>query len=218
VHHPVPQVSGDGQGSLHPAPGKVAGAEDRSNPLVDGSLRSRHYLVLCISRLRAADFGSRKAGAQAEQTMKPGIHPEYKLTKITCACGRVSETYATVDELHVEICSHCHPFFTGRQKLVDTAGRVERFRRKYGGSSAGEVEVEVEEPAAEAIEEPAAEAVEEPVAEAVEEPAAEPVEEPVAEAVEEPVAEPVEEPVAEAVEEPAAEAESAVDEAEKASE
>lgn len=63
--------------------------------------------------------------------MKQGIHPEYKLTKITCACGRVSETYSTVDELHVEICSHCHPFFTGRQKLVDTAGRVERFRRKY---------------------------------------------------------------------------------------
>jgi large subunit ribosomal protein L31 len=64
--------------------------------------------------------------------MKPGIHPEYKPSRITCACGRVSETYATVDELHVEICSHCHPFFTGRQKLVDTAGRVERYRRKYG--------------------------------------------------------------------------------------
>ena len=70
--------------------------------------------------------------------MKPGIHPEYKPTKITCACGRVSETYATVDELHVEICSHCHPFFTGRQKLVDTAGRVERFRRKYGGKDGEE--------------------------------------------------------------------------------
>lgn len=66
--------------------------------------------------------------------MKPGIHPEYTPTKITCACGRVSETFSTVDELHVEICSHCHPFFTGRQKLVDTAGRVERFRRKYGSS------------------------------------------------------------------------------------
>ena len=63
--------------------------------------------------------------------MKTGIHPEYMPTKITCACGRVTETSATVDELHVEICSHCHPFFTGRQKLVDTAGRVERFRRKY---------------------------------------------------------------------------------------
>ncbi len=64
--------------------------------------------------------------------MRPGIHPEYKKTLITCACGRVSETRSTVDELHVEICSHCHPFFTGRQKLVDTAGRVERFIAKYG--------------------------------------------------------------------------------------
>jgi len=76
--------------------------------------------------------------------MKPGIHPEYTPTKITCACGRVSETFSTVDELHVEICSHCHPFFTGRQKLVDTAGRVERFRRKYGQPD-DEPEVGVEE-------------------------------------------------------------------------
>jgi large subunit ribosomal protein L31 len=81
--------------------------------------------------------------------MKPGIHPEYTPTKITCACGRVSETYSTVDELHVEICSHCHPFFTGRQKLVDTAGRVERFRRKYGAGDGG-IEDEVEEAVAEA--------------------------------------------------------------------
>jgi large subunit ribosomal protein L31 len=67
--------------------------------------------------------------------MKTGIHPEYTTAKITCACGRVTETSATVDELHVEICSHCHPFFTGRQKLVDTAGRVERFRRKNSAAS-----------------------------------------------------------------------------------
>ena len=64
--------------------------------------------------------------------MKAGIHPEYMVAKVTCACGRVTETRATVPELHVDICSHCHPFFTGRQKLVDTAGRVERFRAKYG--------------------------------------------------------------------------------------
>ena len=64
--------------------------------------------------------------------MKAGIHPEYKNTRITCACGRVTETRSTVDELHVEICSHCHPFFTGKQKLVDTAGRVERFMTRYG--------------------------------------------------------------------------------------
>lgn len=98
--------------------------------------------------------------------MKPGIHPEYKPTRITCACGRVSETYATVDELHVEICSHCHPFFTGRQKLVDTAGRVERFRRKYGGQD-GEESVEA---ADEAV------AVAEPTDE-VQDEAAEPTEE-----------------------------------------
>ena len=107
--------------------------------------------------------------------MKPGIHPEYTPTKITCACGRVSETYSTVDELHVEICSHCHPFFTGRQKLVDTAGRVERFRRKYGTGD-GEIGDDVEESVAEAgpvpeIEpEPAVEA--EPVVVAEPEPAA----------------------------------------------
>ena len=70
--------------------------------------------------------------------MKAGIHPEYMQSKITCACGRVTETYATRPEIHVEICSHCHPFFTGRQKLVDTAGRVERFRRKYADAPAGD--------------------------------------------------------------------------------
>lgn len=91
--------------------------------------------------------------------MKTGIHPEYTPTKITCACGRVTETYATVEELHVEICSHCHPFFTGRQKLVDTAGRVERFRRKYSAAPAeAKVTEQQEAPTeAEAAAEPAAE-------------------------------------------------------------
>ncbi|RMI04914.1 MAG: 50S ribosomal protein L31 [Calditrichaeota bacterium] len=64
--------------------------------------------------------------------MKKGIHPEYKMTKVTCACGNTFETRSTVEELHVEICSACHPFFTGKQKLVDSAGRVEKFLRKYG--------------------------------------------------------------------------------------
>jgi large subunit ribosomal protein L31 len=64
--------------------------------------------------------------------MKTDIHPEYVDARIVCACGRVTETRAAVPELHVEICSHCHPFFTGKQKLVDTAGRVERFLSKYG--------------------------------------------------------------------------------------
>lgn len=64
--------------------------------------------------------------------MKPKIHPEYFETTITCACGNVIETRSTVKNIRVEICSNCHPFFTGRQKLIDTAGRIERFRRKYG--------------------------------------------------------------------------------------
>jgi large subunit ribosomal protein L31 len=63
--------------------------------------------------------------------MKEGIHPKYELTKITCACGNVIETRSTARNINVEICSSCHPFFTGKQKLVDTAGRIERFRRKY---------------------------------------------------------------------------------------
>ena len=63
--------------------------------------------------------------------MKPKIHPDYKETKIVCACGNVIETRSTHQDLKVEICSSCHPFFTGKQKLVDTAGRVERFRQKY---------------------------------------------------------------------------------------
>jgi len=64
--------------------------------------------------------------------MKEGIHPEYKTAMVTCACGNTFTTRSTLESIHVEICSNCHPFFTGRQKLVDTAGRVERFRRKYG--------------------------------------------------------------------------------------
>ena len=63
--------------------------------------------------------------------MKEKIHPKYEMTKISCACGNVIETRSTVRDIKVEICSACHPFFTGKQKLVDTAGRIERFRKKY---------------------------------------------------------------------------------------
>ncbi|MBI2369163.1 MAG: 50S ribosomal protein L31 [Deltaproteobacteria bacterium] len=63
--------------------------------------------------------------------MKPGIHPRSYITTITCACGSVIHTRSTRRELKVEICSACHPFFTGKQKLVDSAGRVERFQRRY---------------------------------------------------------------------------------------
>jgi len=63
--------------------------------------------------------------------MKKGIHPEYRECTITCACGNQVKTRSTQGDYRVEICSNCHPFYTGKQKFVDTAGRVERFRRKY---------------------------------------------------------------------------------------
>ena len=63
--------------------------------------------------------------------MKKDIHPKYNTIQVKCACGNTFETRSTVKEIHVEICSNCHPFFTGKQKLVDTAGRVEKYMRKY---------------------------------------------------------------------------------------
>ena len=65
--------------------------------------------------------------------MKPGIHPQYGPCTVTCACGEVFHSRSTAPQIRVEICSKCHPFFTGRQKLIDTEGRVERFQRKYRG-------------------------------------------------------------------------------------
>jgi large subunit ribosomal protein L31 len=65
--------------------------------------------------------------------MKKDIHPEYRIIKASCACGNEFETGSTAATIRVEICAACHPFFTGKQKLIDTAGRVERFQRKYAG-------------------------------------------------------------------------------------
>jgi large subunit ribosomal protein L31 len=64
--------------------------------------------------------------------MKDGIHPDYKVITVTCACGNSFQTRSTKSELTVDVCSACHPFYTGKQRLVDTQGRVDRFRRKYG--------------------------------------------------------------------------------------
>ena len=63
--------------------------------------------------------------------MKEGIHPNYDKAVVKCACGNTFETRSTQSEIHVEICSKCHPFFTGKQKLVDTGGRVDRFKKRY---------------------------------------------------------------------------------------
>lgn len=64
--------------------------------------------------------------------MKKGIHPKYVKATVRCACGNTFETGSTKEDLRVEICSKCHPFFSGKQKLVDTGGRVERFKKRYG--------------------------------------------------------------------------------------
>lgn len=64
--------------------------------------------------------------------MKSGIHPKYDEVTVTCACGNSFQTRSTAGDLKVEICSACHPFFTGKQKLLDTAGRIEKFNKKYG--------------------------------------------------------------------------------------
>jgi large subunit ribosomal protein L31 len=64
--------------------------------------------------------------------MKQGIHPDYQIATVHCSCGNTFQTRSTRSELRVEICSNCHPFYTGKQKLVDAGGRVERFQRKYG--------------------------------------------------------------------------------------
>jgi large subunit ribosomal protein L31 len=73
--------------------------------------------------------------------MKPGIHPAYNEVRVHCACGNQFTTRSThKGAINVEICSNCHPFFTGKQKLVDTAGRVERFRRKYAKADAAKAE------------------------------------------------------------------------------
>ena len=68
--------------------------------------------------------------------MKAGIHPKYNTIVVTCSCGNTFSTGSTVNKpLHVEVCSNCHPFYTGKQKMVDTAGRVEKFRQRYARKS-----------------------------------------------------------------------------------
>lgn len=68
--------------------------------------------------------------------MKAGIHPEYAEIDVTCSCGNSFKTKSAVSKpLHIEVCSECHPFYTGKQKILDTAGRIERFRQKYGNTA-----------------------------------------------------------------------------------
>ena len=81
-------------------------------------------------------FSNVSARAEGCRKMKSNIHPEYDDINVTCSCGNTFTTRSTLKgELHIEVCSQCHPFYTGKQKLVDTAGRVERFRQRYGAKA-----------------------------------------------------------------------------------
>ncbi|MFQ5967936.1 MAG: 50S ribosomal protein L31 [Acidimicrobiia bacterium] len=80
--------------------------------------------------------------------MKTGIHPDYVEATVTCSCGNTFQTRATKADIHVELCNDCHPFFTGKQKLVDSGGRVERFQRRYGKTSFTSEQASEDTPAA----------------------------------------------------------------------
>jgi large subunit ribosomal protein L31 len=91
--------------------------------------------------------------------MREGIHPKYTAAKVMCACGNVIETRSTRGDFHIEICSNCHPFFTGKQKILDTAGRIERFKTRYAATPAKQ-EAKPAAPAAKPKAEPARESKE----------------------------------------------------------
>ncbi len=86
-----------------------------------------HFDYSCDKIIFALELNSKEVSG-----MKEGIHPNYEQTTIRCACGEVIETGSTKKDIKVEICSKCHPFYTGKQKLVDTSGRVDKFNKKFG--------------------------------------------------------------------------------------
>ena len=81
-----------------------------------------------------APQGASKAALRNETTMRENVHPAYPTAKVHCACGATWETRSTGGDLHLDICSNCHPFFTGKQKLLDTQGRIDRFNKKYANA------------------------------------------------------------------------------------
>src|SRR4029453_4986196 len=100
-----------------------------------GALPATEHLVDAAARLVRPAL--RRPVTRLVRAMKADIHPEYGPSHVRCTCGNEFWTRSTKPELHVEICSNCHPFYTGRQKLVDTGGRVERFRRRAARSGRG---------------------------------------------------------------------------------
>src|SRR3954465_16042166 len=99
------------------------------DPLSNGTLFSRR-------RTPRPEGASKTGGLPREADMRESIHPAYPTAKVHCACGATWETRSTHGELHLDICSNCHPFFAGKQKLLDTQGRIDRFKKKYANSPA----------------------------------------------------------------------------------
>ena len=99
------------------------------------SAGSRPLVGKCWPPLYLQILSSPSYAGQAD--VKADIHPDYHTVTVACACGNTWKTRSTAKAIHLEICAKCHPFFTGKQKLVDTAGRVERFRAKYRNTSEG---------------------------------------------------------------------------------
>ncbi len=98
---------------------------------IEKYLRNAIYLATRDMRRYTARLFSR-GHLQPNRTMKAGIHPEYKETNVTCSCGNAFVTRSTLGhDLQIEVCSNCHPFYTGKQKILDTGGRVDKFRKKY---------------------------------------------------------------------------------------
>jgi large subunit ribosomal protein L31 len=90
------------------------------------------YIIPALTtRAAAISLGPAFHQTEGEQNMKQGIHPDYTLSEVHCACGEKYQTRSTKNAIRLDICSVCHPFFTGKQKLIDTEGRVDKFRKKY---------------------------------------------------------------------------------------
>jgi large subunit ribosomal protein L31 len=111
------------------------------DPLSNGTLFSRR-------RTPRPEGASKTGGLPREADMRENIHPAYPTAKVHCACGATWETRSTHGDLHLDICSNCHPFFTGKQKLMDTEGRIDRFKKKYANAPAAPVKKKAAPPKA----------------------------------------------------------------------
>jgi large subunit ribosomal protein L31 len=123
-------VKGDHGGAAEQQHGEAAAKLARGAGLALGGLSGFHWWSYRHESADSQPWNSRLRESSRLKGVKSGIHPEYTLANVHCSCGNQFYTRSTQADLHVELCSECHPFYTGKQKLVDTGGRVERFQRR----------------------------------------------------------------------------------------